>query len=259
MSSPVKLVADHLRKVEVRSPAELIIEQLRDLIVEGVLKPGQRLPSERIMAERFDVSRGIVREALRKLEFYGVLRTLPQSGTVLENFGATTLASLLENLLDLPSNDFETLGNARLTIEPPTAALAARNATAKQIKEIRRVHENIAKGDMSGQQALEENMLLHLRIAEAAGNAMIRSFISQLEPEVMRHSIAVNAYRNGRMPDVIAEHEAIVSAIETHDPEAAAAAMAVHLETAIREDASLFAESGDDFTEKPVKRRRKEK
>ena len=128
MASSINLVADQLRRVEVRSPSELIVEQLRDLIMQGVLKPGQKLPSERIMAERFGVSRGIVREALRRMEFYGVVRTLPQSGTVLENLGATTLVFLMDNLLEMPGNDFGTLAEARLMVEPRAAALAARNA-----------------------------------------------------------------------------------------------------------------------------------
>lgn len=257
MASSVKFVAEHLRKVEVRSPTELIVEQLRDLIVEGVLKPGQKLPSERVMAERFDVSRGIVREALRKLEFYGVVHTLPQSGTVLENLGATTLAFLLENLLDMQGKDYATLAEARQMIETHAAGLAATNATPEKIREIRQVHDRFADAAEAGQQALEENMLLHLRIAGAAGNAVIRSFVSQIEPEIMRLSIQVNAYRDDRMPEIVAEHEAIVRAIEERDPAAAMAAMTRHLENARRKDASLIAESGNDFTQTPAARRRK--
>lgn len=261
MASSVRLVADHLRKVEVKSPSELIVGQIRELIAEGVLKPGQKLPSERIMAERFEVSRGIVREALRKLEFYGVLRTLPQSGTVLENLGATTLVFLVDNILDMPGNEYATLAEARLVIEAHAARLAAKNANDRQIKEIRQVHEGIVDAAGSGQRALEENMLLHLRIAGASGNAVIRSFVSQIEPEIMRLSIQYDTYRDGRIAEVVAEHDEIVSAIENRDPEAAAAAMTRHLENARRMDTSIIAENEEDPAPlaNPTKARRRRK
>jgi len=234
----------------VRAPSELIVEQLRDLIVQGVLKPGQRLPSERIMAERFEVSRGIVREALRRMEFYGVVRTLPQSGTVLENLGATTLVFLMDNLLEMPGNDFATLAEARLMVEPRAAALAARNATKMQVAEIRQVHDRIVNASRNGQQALEENMLLHLRIAGASGNAVIRSFVSQIEPEIMRLSIQYDAYRGSRLAEVREEHEAIVGAIEAGDSAKAEAAMTRHLENAQRKDATLMAENDEEFNDR---------
>ncbi|MDX9862877.1 MAG: FadR/GntR family transcriptional regulator [Rhodospirillales bacterium] len=247
MANTVKLIADRLRKIEVKSPSQLIIEQIRGLVADGVLKPGQKLPSERIMSERFGVSRGIVREALRRLEFYGVLRTLPQSGTVLENIGAPTLAVLIDNILEIPGNDFATLAEARLVIETHTARLAALQATDAQIAEIRQVHTRFSAVIDDNRHALEENMLFHLRIAGASGNTVLRSFVSQIEPEIMKFSIQFDAYRDNRMPDIIAEHEAVVSAIERRDADAAAAAMARHLENARYHDAALVAEDEDEF------------
>jgi GntR family transcriptional repressor for pyruvate dehydrogenase complex len=94
-------------------------------------------------------------------------------------------------------------------------------------------------------------MLFHLRIAGASGNTVLRSFVSQIEPEIMKFSIQLDAYRDNRMPDIIAEHEAVVCAIERRDSEAAAAAMARHLENARNHDAALVAEDEDDFTPQP--------
>jgi GntR family transcriptional repressor for pyruvate dehydrogenase complex len=251
MANTVKLIAERLRKIEVKSPSQLIIEQIRGLVAEGVLKPGQKLPSERIMSERFGVSRGIVREALRRLEFYGVLRTLPQSGTVLENIGAATLTVLIDNILEIPGNDFATLAEARLVIETHTARLAATHASDAQVAEIRQVHARFSNVAGDNRKALEENMLFHLRIAGASGNAVLRSFVSQIEPEIMKFSIQLDAYRDNRMPDIIAEHETVVRAIERRDPEAAAAAMACHLENARNHDAALVAEDEDEFIPQP--------
>lgn len=262
MADTVKLVADRLRKVEVKSPAELIIGQVRELIAEGVLKPGQKLPSERIMSERFAVSRGIVREALRKLESYGVVRTLPQSGSVIEDLGATTLLFLVDNILEMPAPAYATLAEARLVIESHAARLAALNATAAQKRGIRQVHEGFAAAAAEGRTALEENMLLHLRIAGASGNAVLRSFVSQIEPEIMKLSIQLDAYRSPRISEVTAEHEEVIRAIEAGDGEAAADAMARHLDNARRQDAKLIAENEEDSASPPAgrrtRRRRKE-
>ena len=73
--SPESSVAHHFTELEFKKPSDLIISQIRRLITEGVLKPGDRLPPERELAERFAVGRGHVRDAIKKLEFYGILKT----------------------------------------------------------------------------------------------------------------------------------------------------------------------------------------
>ncbi|RME34565.1 MAG: FadR family transcriptional regulator, partial [Deltaproteobacteria bacterium] len=67
---------DNFREIEIESPVDKIIRQIRDLISGGHLKPGDRLPPERQLAEKLGVGRTHVREAIRKLEFYGILKTL---------------------------------------------------------------------------------------------------------------------------------------------------------------------------------------
>ena len=74
--------------IRVSKPGEVIAARLQELIVAEVLRPGDRLPPERALAERFGVGRGHVREALKRLEFYGILHTRPQSGTVVASRGA---------------------------------------------------------------------------------------------------------------------------------------------------------------------------
>jgi GntR family transcriptional repressor for pyruvate dehydrogenase complex len=69
-SHPEVTDLDLFKEIEVEKPADLIIKQIRQLISSGRLKPGMRLPSERVLAERFGVGRGHIREALKKLEFY---------------------------------------------------------------------------------------------------------------------------------------------------------------------------------------------
>ena len=65
---------DNLNKIELKNPVDLIISQIRDLISAGHIKPGEKLPPERKLAEHLGVSRGQVREAINKLQFYGILK-----------------------------------------------------------------------------------------------------------------------------------------------------------------------------------------
>ncbi len=72
---------ENFQDIALKKPVDIIIGQIQHLVTSGVLKPGDRLPSERALSEKFAVGRGYVREAIKKLEFYGTLRTLPQRAT----------------------------------------------------------------------------------------------------------------------------------------------------------------------------------
>ena len=82
---------ENFSEITVETPVDKIIRQIRSLITSGQLNSGDKLPPERKLAERLGVSRTHVRDAIRKLEFYGILKTLPQSGTVVAGIGITAL------------------------------------------------------------------------------------------------------------------------------------------------------------------------
>jgi len=82
-----KLVGfSNIEAIVIENPVDKIINQIKILISSAQLKPGNRLPSERLLAERFGVGRGYIREAILKLEFYGLLKTSPQIGTYVSGF-----------------------------------------------------------------------------------------------------------------------------------------------------------------------------
>ncbi|RPJ73447.1 MAG: FadR family transcriptional regulator, partial [Alphaproteobacteria bacterium] len=82
-----EVVINNFKKIVVTRPVDIIIDQIRELIVSGELKPGDKLPSERKLSEAFNIGRTHVRDAISKLEFYGILKTLPQSGTIVAGIG----------------------------------------------------------------------------------------------------------------------------------------------------------------------------
>ena len=99
-------VLKNFKAIEVESPVDKILKQIRNSIVAGQLKPGDKLPSERKLSESFGIGRTYVRDAIKKLEFYGILKTLPQSGTVVSGADISAMEGLISNVIKLNENDF---------------------------------------------------------------------------------------------------------------------------------------------------------
>jgi GntR family transcriptional regulator, transcriptional repressor for pyruvate dehydrogenase complex len=221
---------EHLEEIEIKRPSDLILEQIRSLIREGVLKPGHRLPSERVLCDRFGVGRGHVREALRKLEFYGIVKTLPQSGTIVERIGVNALDGLISNVLGIEGGtDYKTLYEVRDVLELQAARLAAERGTAQNIDDIELAFEAHRKAVDAGGTGLDEDAMFHLKVAEASGNILMRTLISLLAPDIIKVSEAHDTCRQGRAFEAKEEHRRIVDAIKEGDSEKAAEAMACHI------------------------------
>ena len=223
---------EHFRGIELKKPMDMIIQQIRELISSGVLKPGDRLPSERALVERFGVGRGHVREAIRRLEFYGILKTMPQSGTVVVNLGVKALEGLISNVLNLEKGDFDSLMETRGLLEVQAARLAAIRASESEIEELIRAHGEFRKQVEMKEPGLEEDLMFHLKIAECSRNSLLRSLLGLITPDVITFSRSLNTCRDGRFRVALNEHEAIVRAIQNRDPDRAGEAMAKHMRMA---------------------------
>lgn len=218
----------------VKNEAELrVFKYLRDEMVYGRLKAGAKLPSERSLVEVLGISRGYVRKALAKLEHYGLIKTLPKSGTIVADLGPKAITGLIAAIGNLdeafdPSSLFE----IRDVLEVFAAGQAARRCDNEGIAEILKWHgEFKAKADR-GERALEEDHLFHLAIAKASGNPVCVSLVSYITPQI----ISLNADFAESDPDRFAhtfeEHEAIVQGIRKADADAAGRAMRLHMEQA---------------------------
>ena len=227
---PSRTLEEHLEEIEIKRPSDLILEQIRKLIRTGVLKPGHRLPSERVLCDRFGVGRGHVREALRKLEFYGIVRTLPQSGTIVESIGVKALDGLISNVLGIEGGtDYRTLYEVRDVLEVQAARLAAERNTPETIREIELAHEAHRAAVAKGESGLDEDAMFHIKVAEASGNILMRTLISLIAPDIIKVSEADDTCRKGRASEAEHEHKRIVDAMKKGDPQAAAEAMARHI------------------------------
>ncbi len=220
---------ENLNRIEIENPVDLIISQIRELIISGTIKPGQKLPPERKLAERLGVSRSQVREAITKLEIYGIVKVMPQSGTMVNGIGIVALEGLISDILKLEKLDFRSLVDTRILLEKEIARLAAIHRTKDDIVQMKialtKYEEKLELEDV----AVEEDLLFHLTIAEASKNSVLKSLMMIITPEIIKSYTNLKVCNKNTLEKTIAEHQNIIQMISDQDPEGAIQAMEVHL------------------------------
>ena len=220
---------DNLQKIVIEKPVDKIIMQIRYLITTGELKPGDKLPPERKLADHLGVGRGPIRDAIRKLEFYGILKTLPQSGTVVAGMGLKALEGLITDVLQLETADFASLVETRVILEVNAAQYAAQRRTDDDIVDLMNALNEYEGKINEGVSAVEEDLLFHLKIAEASKNKALKSFMMIIIPDIMRSFIDLKVCDNSAFTITVDEHREILDYIIDRDPRSAGEAMRRHL------------------------------
>lgn len=211
--------------------AERTHSDILQLITTAPLAIGARLPTEAAFCQMFGVSRVVVRVALARLKEEGVIESR-------QGRGSTVLRRPSEADLSFPAAgnyaEIQKIYEFRAEIEPGIAALAARNATAAEIRAIRAALEDFQRAHAAGNPAIDEDLRLHLAIAAAAHNSFFQAAIAALGPHFV-HSIEQSRRLSRAAPGVSHqeahdEHLAILQAIEARAPDLARQAMSEHLE-----------------------------
>lgn len=208
-------------------------EGLRSLLLSGNVKPGTRL-TEAELTRMFDVSRSTMRSVLVRLAQEGYVTSEVNRGVRTRSFSVEEAADILE---------------ARETLESALAGKAAERATDEEIRELRATLEEMEDCKKRGDQAAYSrgNRRFHQQVKEAAHQqTLARAFDTLLYPLVMRQ------YRNLTAPHPrsgsLEEHQAILLAIVTRNPDAAVAAMRHHVASARR---ALLLRSADVDSDEP--------
>jgi len=209
-----------------------IVVQLCQMIRQGQLRLGDRLPPERELAERLRVSRASVREALRALEIAGITESRHGGGTYIRDVLADGMTSPLALALGATGNLINDLWEMRIIVEPAVVALAARRATIddeRSLDEITSQQEWYFDPSVGDEQALAADRAFHIAIARASGNeAAVRvvELINQLLEESRRlFGASVERRRQAHV-----RHREIIQAIRERDALAAHDVMLQHLE-----------------------------
>src|SRR5437773_498188 len=208
---------------------EKVVQQVQGMIADGLLKPGDRLPPERELAETFQVSRSSLRDAIRALEVMGLVEPRQGEGTIVRDLSASSLVSPLSAVLSQKRELVGELLDVRRIIEPPLAARAARHATPEdlaRLKDIlRRQKEKVERGEL----AVEEDSEFHYTIARAAKNSVVLKVLDVFM-DLLRESRERSLQVGGRLQKSFAGHVRILSAICRRNAPAAEKAMRRHIE-----------------------------
>ena len=204
-----------------------VIAKIRDYINLKNLERGEKLPSERIMSEKFGFKRNHIREAIRRLEFYGVLKSMSQSGTILA-IGLIGFNGMVEEILSLEAPSFNELVETRISLELKTVCLAAKRRSDIDLKRIKDALNEFKTKISCGEDYLEEDLLFHLSIAKASKNKTMVSLMLLLTPPILSTYERDTVCEGDLIISEIKKHEDIYLAIEAQDEELAEKMMHQH-------------------------------
>jgi GntR family transcriptional repressor for pyruvate dehydrogenase complex len=206
---------------------ERLLSTFKQLISEGSLTPGNRLPAERELASSLKVSRGSLRQVLKMLDVMGVVSQRVGDGTYLNAAAPSILAEPMEFLILLDGIGFEELMDARLIVEPELAARAAERATPESLAGLR---EALARMEESGddhEQLVEEDLSFHRTIFQMADNRVCSIMFSMIHQSI--HKLMDITSQMVDLNHTLKLHNRIYAAIRKGDPAEARSKMFAHL------------------------------
>lgn len=215
-----------------------VAEQLRRLITNEVIKPGERLPSERELAEQLGVSRPTIREAMIALELSGVIEIRTGSGIYVSKQNSKKGIELE----DKGVGPFEIL-EIRYLLEAEACALAAARISDEQLEALRQAIKEMEEEEKQSDASERADQKFHSIIAEASQNSAISSVVNwlwKLRNESDLSTMFLESIRKEGVHPSIDEHKKILHALEQRNPEKARLAMKDHIENATTNAATHF-------------------
>ncbi len=217
-----------LKPLKKKKLYEEIVDQIIFLISSKQLKPGDKLPSERLLAEQLSVARPTVREALRTLEDRGYIESKIGSGMYVRTLSIDYLVAPMLEIMMQSEVLVDEILEMRLILETEIIKLAAVRHTEENIKDLEQVLEEMEKEISAGGYAIEADDLFHLKIAESCKNTciytlfiMCRNLLKKSIHSVYdKPNVAQNTYK---------EHIELFEAIKSKNPEIAALAIQKHI------------------------------
>jgi DNA-binding FadR family transcriptional regulator len=222
--------SDMFSPVSVGRVSQVIVDQIKLLIRDGRLHPGDRLPSEREMCQRFGVSRVTVREALRVLEASGLLtiRVGAHGGAFLTSPSAERLSEGLADLLSVSTLTAANVTEARIIVELGILPLAVERATDNDIAALLTMVDEAERALDAGTYEVEMSAAFHIRVAECTHNPAIAMLVQSFHGPLLM-SLA-ESHQSAPMSSLgIDEHRKLSQAIKDRDLDAARETATVHL------------------------------
>ncbi len=219
------------QKVQSEKLSSAVVNQIELLILRGILRPGERLPSERDLAEKLGVSRPSLREAISELQAQGLLAARAGAGIYVADVLGSAFSPALINLFSRHDEAVSDYLTFRRDMEGLAAERAARYGTETDLKVIDEIFQKMeAAGDGMGR---ELDADFHIAIIEASHNVLMLHMM-RLMFDLLREGVFYNRQvmfsQNTTKSDLLEQHRAINTALQARDGKAARAALEQHLE-----------------------------
>lgn len=226
------------KPIRLERVSEKVATQLKDVIGQGIFRVGDRLPSERDLAEQMGVSRPSVREALQILTAQGIVETVHGGGSIVKNFTDQEIRRPIEIFIESDSARVLELTEVRALLETWAARKAAQNRSDAELERIRGYLEEMKRDFDIDQVRYEVDLKFHVEIAAACHNTIFVHLVDSIY-QLTRYSIKLwreDVFISKRAQEkILHHHQKIFGAIEKKDPDMAEAAMNEHLSFVIEE------------------------
>lgn len=208
-------------------PVDCVIRQIKEMLHTGELQPGMKLPAERKLAEQLGVGRTHVRTALQKLEFYGIVKTFPQSGSIVAHLKIQALEGLITDVLKIDRYDFRSLVETRVLLEVQAIRLSAENRTEQDVEAMEVALEDYLD-HYNDNLKVEKDFIFHRKIVQGSHNPVLASMLLIITPDILRYYHKHHTCSD-QNDEVIAEHLEMIKCIRLQQPDKAEDVMRRHL------------------------------
>jgi GntR family transcriptional repressor for pyruvate dehydrogenase complex len=217
----------NFKVINKKSTLEIIIQQIKNQIKKGILKPGEKLPSERKLADQLGVSRASVREAIQALAFSGYLEVIQGKGTYILEM-ATQYDEIVNFFSEFSNYSLDYLMEARIMLEGEFARLAALNANQEEIDLVERIFNEIASSkDLNS--FVVKDLEFHLTIAKATHNPIMNGLMKIIGEMLYKETRKIIEISRDTRKNTIETTRNLVQAIKQRNAEKAKELMSEHI------------------------------
>ncbi len=225
-------------RVNKKTICEQVIDQIKNSITAGDLTPGEKLPSERALADFFSVSRATVREALRALQYMGILEIRMNDGAYLMQ-DINLLSDQVKTSYLLKQFTLMELLEARKFLEVAIVSLAAERASPEQIRYLEKIYNEEVKHQGDRKKFIKADVTFHMALADACQNSFFRKMIEPVR-ELLEESNEGQYEKIRQIEITLDYHRRILEAVKNGDPEKASGIMGKHLENIVRTTSEVY-------------------
>ncbi len=220
------------KKVKLQKVSEEVAGQIRDLVKEGKLQPGEKLPPERVFSEMLGVGRSSLREAINILETQGFVETRKRQGIYVCSLGTSIISDPLRQIIEEDKNKMHQLYEVRKDIELASAFAAAEYRTNEDLEKMKQVLGKMEIDAKKSVLGLYDDLGFHLAIAQSGHNIFrnhILKNIFDISDAHLQYVMGIMTGEKVRILKLLEHHQDVFFAIEKQDPDMARSSMGEHL------------------------------